>query len=139
MTQREQLAVLLRSLDEALADLEQYAREVPLERLMTDRHAFRMVSNALYVAAQSAIDIAEVLLANRKLGPASSYREAFVLLARSGVLPAPLAHELEGWAGLRNVLAHIYTQLDLERLHRAYTAELGALRELRKLATQATG
>lgn len=66
-------------------------------------------------------------------------REAFELLARSGVISGDLARELGGWAGLRNALAHIYTRLDRERLYRAYTGGLEPLRELRDLATGKPG
>lgn len=137
MTARESIAVLLGALDEALLDLEQYAREVSRERLGTDRGAFRMVCHALYVASQAAIDLGEVLVSARGLGPAGSYREVFDLLARAGVLTPALASRLGAWAGLRNVLAHFYTKLDLDRLHAAYTGDLEPLRELRRVAVAA--
>jgi uncharacterized protein YutE (UPF0331/DUF86 family) len=134
MTAPERLAVLLGALDEALADLEQYARDVPFDRLVTDRGAFRMVCHALYVAAQSCIDIAELIAAARGLGPAPSYRESFLVLGRAGLVPADLTVRMAGWAGLRNVLAHVYTRLDLELVHKAYAEELDSLRDFRRLA-----
>lgn len=47
MTRREKLAVLVGALDEALADLDEYAREVPFDRLVADRNAFRMVCHRI--------------------------------------------------------------------------------------------
>lgn len=80
-----------------------------------------------------------MILTEERLGPASSDREAFELLARAGLLPAEVARELSGWAGLRNVLAHLYTRLDLTLLHAAYTGDRGALRALRQAAVTRTG
>lgn len=134
MSRREKLALLVRALDEALADLDRYAQEVPFERFVSDRDAYRMVCHALYVAAQATLDIAEVLLTDRRLGPAATYREAIDLLATDGVLEPGLAREIGGWVGLRNVLAHVYTRLDLERLHDACATGLDPLRSFREIA-----
>jgi uncharacterized protein YutE (UPF0331/DUF86 family) len=139
VTIREGVAVIFAALDQALADLDRYARDIPFDRLVADRDAFRMVSNALFVAAQAAIDLGEVLLKERGAAPAASYREVFTELAKVGAIPLELAKQLDGWAGFRNLLAHLYTKLDLERIHLAYTTELDALREFRRVATAALG
>jgi uncharacterized protein YutE (UPF0331/DUF86 family) len=36
---------------------------------------------------------------------------------------------MERWAGLRNVLAHLYLDVDHGRLHQILTSELGSLEE----------
>ena len=41
---------------------------------------------------------------------------------------------LQGWVGLRNVLAHIYTGVDLDRLHAALVADKSALRDVVRIA-----
>ena len=78
------------------------------------------------MAAQCTIDLALSVIARRGLGVPQSYREAFELLARANIIDAELATELQKWAGLRNVLVHVYTALDLERIHRAL-AQTGPL------------
>jgi uncharacterized protein YutE (UPF0331/DUF86 family) len=135
MSKREKLAVLLKALDEALVDLERYADSIGFDQFVRDRNAYRMVCHALLIAAQAAIDTAEVLVADRGLGPAQTYREAFDILARAGVLPADLAKDLSGWAGLRNALVHLYTHLDIQRLFEAYTSGFEPLRRLREIAS----
>jgi uncharacterized protein YutE (UPF0331/DUF86 family) len=47
-----------------------------------------------------------------------------------------LSDRLRGWAGLRNVIAHIYRRLDLESVYRAYTEETADLEEFADLASQ---
>lgn len=47
------------------------------------------------------------------------YGEAFQRLAEAGVLEATLANRLTRAAGFRNLVAHAYEGLDLERVYRA--------------------
>jgi len=122
-----------------LALLERYAVTVKREDLDTDRETWLLVKGALEVAAQCAIDLALEIVTRRGLGAPQSYRDAFALLARAGILEAPLAAELEKWAGLRNVLVHVYTSMDLDRIHAALSEtatlrrfEAAAARELRR-------
>lgn len=99
--------------------IEGYARTVRREEIERDLETWLKVKGALEVAAQCALDLALEMLARRRLGVPQSYRDAFALLARAGVLDPELGTALEGWAGLRNVLVHVYTALDLDRLHGA--------------------
>jgi uncharacterized protein YutE (UPF0331/DUF86 family) len=41
------------------------------------------------------------------------------MLGRAKIIDDRLASDLAGWAGLRNVLVHVYTALDLDRPHQA--------------------
>jgi uncharacterized protein YutE (UPF0331/DUF86 family) len=120
---------------EMLGLIERYRRNVSRADLDTDREAWLKVRGALELAAQCAIDLALELVARRRLGTPQSYREAFAILARAGILEASLARELEGWAGLRNVLVNLYTTLDLDRVHAAL-GETAALRSFHALAAR---
>jgi len=66
----------------------------------------------LHLAAQCAIDLAHHLIADRGWSTPATYREAFAILQREGVLSAELAAQMEGWAALRNVLVHLYLEID---------------------------
>ncbi len=110
-----QLTLLL----EMLALLERYAQTVPRQELDTNRETWLKVKAGLEVATQCAIDLALDLISRRGLGVPQSYRETFTVLARAGVIDAALATQLQGWAGMRNVLVHMYTTLDLDRVHAA--------------------
>ncbi len=137
----QKLALLAEMLDL----IERYAATVTRESLEADREVWLKVRGALEIAAQCAIDLAMLIVAARGLGIPQSYRQAFAELARAGIIDAPLSTELEAWAGLRNVLVHVYTSLDLDRLHAALfqTAPLrafhaAAARELSAEAPPAT-
>lgn len=113
--------------------IERYEKTIEREDLEHDRETWVKVKGALETAGQCAIDLALKLVAARGLGAPGSYRAAFQALARAGIVDQDLARELEGWAGLRNVLAHIYTALDLDRVHEA----LSETEPLRKFHRQA--
>ena len=122
-------------LTEMIALLERYSREVTRAQLDADRETWLKVRGALEVAAQCCIDLALFLISRRGLGLPQSYREAFSSLARAGMISAELASQLSDWAGLRNVLVHVYTDLDLERIHRAL-GESAPLVEFRSIVAR---
>jgi uncharacterized protein YutE (UPF0331/DUF86 family) len=118
-----------------LSLLDRYRGSVTRDELETDRETWLKVRGALEVAAQCAIDLALALVSRRQLGVPQTYRDAFAILARNGVIDPALAAKLEGWAGLRNVLVHTYTGLDLDRVHQALS-ETGALAEFHRAAAR---
>jgi len=109
----------LAMLQKTLALLERYAREVKRRDLDEDWEAWLKVRAALELAGQCAIDAALDLISKRGLGAPQTYREAFAVLAGAKIIDSQLLEELRAWAGMRNVLVHMYTELDLDRVHAA--------------------
>lgn len=122
-------------LAELLDLIERYAVEVQREDLDHDRETWVKVKGALETAGQCAIDLGLRVISKRGLGTPASYRETFAALARAGLIDSALASELQGWAGLRNILAHVYTALDLDRVHAALSAT-ASLRRFLAIAHQ---
>ena len=127
---------ILRELDQALDALDGYARTIDFARFTTERLAFDGVLHAMTLAGQCAIDLALMIIADRRFGTPPTYREAFDVLARNGVIPVELMNPLGEWASMRNVIIHLYTKLHLETLHEAYTTKTGVLRDFRALAAK---
>ena len=123
-------------LAEMLDLLRRYATTISRAELGRDRETWLKVRGALEVATQCCIDLALQEVSRRGLGAPQSYREAFGALARAGVVDAALARDMEDWAGLRNVLVHVYTTLDLDRIHAAI-AETEALRRFHEAMARA--
>jgi len=123
-------------LERMLARLDRYETTITRERLESDVDAWLMVSRALELVAQCAVDLAMQIVAKRGLGTPETYRDAFVRLAQDGVLTAEHGAALQGWAGLRNVLAHLYTSIDLDRLYAAMTGDKTAVREFGRTAAR---
>ncbi|GMV18246.1 MAG: DUF86 domain-containing protein [Polyangiaceae bacterium] len=126
----------LELLERLLARLEQYAEHVTRAELESDLDTWLKVTRALELVAQCCVDLAMELVAKRGLGIPETYRDAFVRLAQDGLLTAEQSVALQGWAGLRNVLAHLYTSIDLDRLHAAMIEDKEVLRALGRLAAR---
>jgi len=124
-TLRRRLALLL----DALADLRRYRVRFDAAALQTDRDAQHMVLHALYVAARSAIDLALHAAADAEQPTSTTYHQAFERLAASGRIDPALAARLVGWAGLRNVLAHYYANIDYARIAATLANELPDLEQ----------
>lgn len=65
----------------ALDSLDEYARTIDFVRFTTERMAFDAVLHAMTLAAQCAIDLALMIVADRALGRPPTYREVFDTLA----------------------------------------------------------
>jgi uncharacterized protein YutE (UPF0331/DUF86 family) len=73
----------------------------------------------LWQAVQIVIDLAVSSCVQMGLGAPASYGEAFRRLADAQVLDAALADRLTRAAGFRNVVAHAYETLDMDRVFAA--------------------
>ena len=74
----------------------------------------------LWQATQIVIDLAMAACLWLKLGTPASYADAFRLLQKAGVLvDAALADRLVRAAGFRNIVAHAYETLDMQRVYDA--------------------
>ena len=65
-------------------------------------------------ACEQALDMANHVVAARKLGWPRTSAESFDLLERAGLVTAALAGQMKAMVGLRNVVVHQYQDLDLE-------------------------
>lgn len=118
----------LHELSDSLDDWERY-RKVPLSRVQTDRDTRNMVLHAMLLAIQSAIDIATEVIVVESLKRPASYRETFAILESNGILSEDLAKPLSNLAGFRNVLVHVYWDLDLVQVYAVLQRDLPVLQE----------
>jgi len=118
----------IRELNESLKDWERY-QSISLEELHTDRDKRNMILHALLVSIQSAIDIANHIIADKGFRKPSTYRESFEILYEEGLIPKNLSDKLSDLAGLRNVLVHIYWRLDIDAVYEVLQHDLGVLKE----------
>jgi len=69
------------------------------------------------VAIQATLDIGAHLLAELSVDVPSDYKTIFPKMAEVGILPPDFAQKLVGMAKFRNVLVHIYLEVDLKRVY----------------------
>lgn len=66
------------------------------------------VERYLYLAVQSAIDLAEIAVANKGLRKPSAMSESFEILGEEEIIPLALRERLVKMVGFRNIMAHDY-------------------------------
>ena len=94
-----------------LADLQPFSGS-SLERVLAEHYRVERLFEVLVTAAA---DLIQHLLAERKVA-AASYSDAFARAGRLGILPADLAAKLQEAAKMRNVLVHLYEDIDYQRV-----------------------
>ncbi|MGH7541286.1 MAG: type VII toxin-antitoxin system HepT family RNase toxin, partial [Gemmatimonadota bacterium] len=117
---RDVIARKLARLRVYLADLAPHAGK-STERILDDRYE---IERLLELLVQVAVDIVSHELAERGVVP-DSYRGAFLAAATERLLPADLAGRLADAAGLRNILVHLYEEIDYEIVAGSIAEALG--------------
>jgi len=120
------LAKKLASIRDAVARV----REVlpaSVETFRSDRTVREVVILNLFLALQDSIALATHWLADAGWDVPQSYGEAFTVLADRRVLERDLAVRLRAAAGLRNLIAHQYGVVDVDRIFAVASNDLGDL------------
>jgi uncharacterized protein YutE (UPF0331/DUF86 family) len=130
-------AEILRRRVDALLDylshLEPFAA-MDRQRFIASRDDHHLAERYLHLAIESALDIANHLIAEAGFEAPDTYRDAFAILTRHGVLGDELGKRLQSWAGMRNVLVHLYLDIDHGITWDTIRNDLGDLRRLAEVA-----
>lgn len=137
MVDREVFARRLARLEELLTSLRELA-SVERGTFLADRALQAQAERWLHLAAECALDLASHLIADKGWQTPVTYREAFRTLEQRGVLPPDLAKKMEGWAGLRNVLVHMYLDVDHATIHEILRNDLDELEAFARAVAGAT-
>lgn len=128
MVDTETVRRRLRRLDELLQGL-QTLGDLSLEEFRGDRIARAAAERLLQLAIQIVLDLGAHILADRGVTDWEEYRQIPDRLAREEVIPRELADRLSRAAGQRNVLVHLYLEVDEARIHETLTGGLDAFRD----------
>ena len=126
MVDRSVFEKRLSKLEELLTKLRPLA-ELERQEFLADDVAQSLAERWLHLAMECSLDLAHHLIASEGWPSPGTYRETFQVLAKHGVLPEELAVQMEGWAGMRNVLVHLYLEIDHGLVFEALSTELGQL------------
>jgi uncharacterized protein YutE (UPF0331/DUF86 family) len=94
--------------------LEQLApyREMDLAAYQRDWKTQRVIERTLHLAIETCMDLADHIVADRRLRVPETGAESFEILAEAQLLPRDLGDALAKMVGFRNILVHDYTRLD---------------------------
>lgn len=83
------------------------------ERELRDDYILRSaIERNLQLAIESALDIGEMVISMEDLDKPETYREVIEILEKHDILPSDFAERFSEAAGLRNILVHMYTDVD---------------------------
>lgn len=121
----------LRKIERRLASLERRTiglktrlSTVSEEEFLDDEMLQEFAFARLYKAIQDVIDLAALLIALEGRIPPAEGSERLKVLGEMGLISDELSSRLVSMVRFRNVLAHIYEELDLVRLYRFATMEV---------------
>jgi uncharacterized protein YutE (UPF0331/DUF86 family) len=123
MVDRDKIEGLIRHLRRYLTYLRELAPLTPTE-FLTDPHAVGSARYYLTIAVEACLDIAGHIIASEGLRSPRDYKDTFRVLNEIGILPDDLTATMQSLAGLRNLLVHVYWDVDDAMLHESLRSEL---------------
>ena len=112
----------------ALSILKGYA-DLSSEAFLAAMESVDAAKYRLIVAIEAAISMCTHLAARLAQRTPESYSECFAVLAEAGLLPQDLAQRLGRMARFRNLLVHLYWQVDDSRVWQVLQNDLNDLEE----------
>ena len=87
-------------------------RGLDVESYQADWKTQRIVDRTLHLAIETCMDVADHIVADRRLRVPETGAESFEILAEAGLLATSLGTALASMVGFRNILVHDYARLD---------------------------
>lgn len=106
-----------------LSDLSEY-RGITRNAYAADWKTQRIVERTLHLVVEASMDIADHLVADRRLPIPETAAGAFIALAEAGLFEDDLARALGRMVAFRNILVHDYARLDPQIVLRVLESDL---------------
>jgi uncharacterized protein YutE (UPF0331/DUF86 family)/predicted nucleotidyltransferase len=125
MIDRERVERFVFLIREAIQELKALRlEERGLEAYKSDKQARALSEHYLRIALEATLDLGRHLIVKTALGVPQEYREVGKILREQGVVPPELGEKLEAMAGMRNVLVHLYWDVDYTLLYKTIVEDL---------------
>ncbi len=128
MVDRDALSARLNALENYLTELRSFSAR-RREEFVQEPALHHLAERYLHLACETILDIAHHVIADQGYRHPASYREAIDILEEEGQIEGDLAGRLRSWIGFRNVLVHMYLEVDHGRSFDAIQQDLGDLEE----------
>jgi uncharacterized protein YutE (UPF0331/DUF86 family) len=129
---------LLNKISATLKYLEILKRYVGVKDLQNDIDKKAAVERYLYLCIQSAIDVAEGLIAYQNLRKPRSYRECFEILHEKNIINVELMENLKKMVSFRNILSHDYEKFDFSLIENVLQHRLSDIYKLLEVVGRQT-
>jgi uncharacterized protein YutE (UPF0331/DUF86 family) len=122
--------IRIRDLLGHIADAQRYLRQLGQMSEQAFLADFRNTESAKYlfiVATEAAIDLCNHIVSHQGSRSPKDYADCFVVLADITVITPELSTRLQRMARVRNLLVHVYAQVDNQRVYQLLQTDLGNL------------
>lgn len=113
---------------EALAPIRQLARE----EFFSDKRNLPLTERYMQIAIESVIDCSRLVVALKGWRRVREETDAWLIMARHGIITQELAERLSKARGFRNILVHEYAEIDTTLVHKNLQEGYGDLQEFAK-------
>jgi uncharacterized protein YutE (UPF0331/DUF86 family) len=125
---QQKLSSRLSALESYLAELRSF-RDTSREQFLTEPALHHLAERYLHLACEAVLDIAQHVIADQGYAQATTYKNAIEVLHDEAVIDQDRSDRLKRWMGFRNVLVHLYLEVDHGRVYDAIREDLGDLEE----------
>jgi uncharacterized protein YutE (UPF0331/DUF86 family) len=123
MVDRDKVEGLIRHLRQYTGYLRDIAK-LDREEFLNDPMAIGSARYYLQVSIESCIDIANHIIATERLRAPKDYKDTFKVLNETGIIPDEFTRTMRAMAGLRNLLVHLYWEVDDKMVYDSLSTEL---------------
>ena len=104
-------------------------RDRSFEEFSNDELAVAAAQHCVQIAAQNVLDIGAHILADVGENGWNEYREIPAALVRHNVISEDLSHNIRKLAGMRNIIVHLYDEVDLHQVYDVIRIHLDTFRK----------
>ena len=120
---KDRILSLIGEIEKSLTILNEYS-SIQKKELVTDLKALGSIKYYLIVAIEACIDIANHIIAKERYGVPKTYSDCFSILLERKIISKQLANKLINMAKFRNLLVHLYWNVNDERIYEILQTEL---------------
>jgi uncharacterized protein YutE (UPF0331/DUF86 family) len=125
---QQKLSSRLSALESYLAELRAF-RAYLRDQFIAEPALHHLAERYLHLACEAVLDIAQHVIADQGYTQAATYKNAIEVLHEEGLIDQDQSDRLKRWMGFRNVLVHLYLEIDHGRVYDAIREDLGDLEE----------
>lgn len=107
-------------------------RAISAEELEENYELRSAIERNLELALESMLDIGEIIISEKGFEKPEDYKSVMLILGKEGVLPKVFAEKLVPAVGVRNILVHMYTEVDVKKICEFLRGNLGDFDEFAK-------
>jgi len=124
MVDRDKIEGFMRHLRQYTGQLREIA-ELDRHEFLNDPRAIGSARYYLQVSIESCLNIANHIIAAERLRAPRDYKDTFTVLTEAHIIPDDLGCTMRELAGLRNLLVHLYWEVDDHLVYEGIRSELG--------------